>query len=94
MIKYITPIVVTMSAGTTPEAAKIFMKKVMGCNRLIDAVKIGNRQLVLDVLMECGTTDIQLMCHIPEIANMGAVPTMNEEEEAEFRKNLQRVCNS
>ena len=76
-----------------PEVAAVFMKKLLGCKQLSDSVKAKNKQLVLDALIECAMTDIQLVRHIPGLDKLGLSPVINDEQEAEFKINLRKICN-
>ncbi len=81
-----------MSSGISSDMMEILMKKLLGCKQLSDSVKTEDKQRVLDALIECAMTDIQLMRRAPGMDRVGLVPVMSDEEEAEFRKNLQRIC--
>ena len=73
------------------EAESVFIKKILAYKELLNSVKTENPEIILNTLIDCAMTDIQLMRVIPNLDQSGLIKIMGREEEMAFKKRLQTI---
>lgn len=74
------------------EVGKMFLQKITNYDTLIDAVKEKDRRRLLNAMMACSITDVQLIHLIPNLSESGLFSPLTNKQQIQLKRDIQKIC--